>query len=77
MHDAIEVDDHGKPGAALITEPFIPTAEAIAKVRALPDYPYVLLKHPLGSLNDDELRSRAKTAAAQAVEILTGGKVKF
>lgn len=75
MHDAVEIDDHGKPGAALITEPFIPTAKAIAMVRDLPDHPFILLDHPLGSLNEDELRKQARLAAAQAVEIFTGGRI--
>jgi len=71
----VEIDDHGTPAAALITEPFIPTAKAIAAVRGLPDYPFVLLKHPLGSLDEDELRQRARSAASQAVDIFTRGEV--
>ncbi len=60
----------GKPAAVLITEPFIPTAKEIAKIRGLPDFQFVTLKHPLGSLNEDELRERAKEAAAQIKEII-------
>jgi len=72
----VEIEDRGTPAAVLITEPFIPTVRAIAAVRGLPDYPFVLLKHPLGSLNDEELRQRAKSAAAQAVDIFIRGKVR-
>ncbi|MEE9515974.1 MAG: hypothetical protein V3V52_02655 [Candidatus Adiutricales bacterium] len=66
----------GRPAAALITEPFIPTARAIAAVRGLPDYPFILLKHPLGSLNEDELKDRARDAALQALKIFIHGHVK-
>jgi hypothetical protein len=72
----VEIDDRGTPAAALITEPFIPTAKAIAAVRGMPDYPFILLKHPLGSLDEEELRQRAKSAASQAVDIFTHGEVK-
>jgi hypothetical protein len=66
------VDNRGKPAAVLITEPFIPTARAIAEIRALPEYPFAVLKHPIGSLNDDEVRQRAKEAVPRIIEILLG-----
>jgi len=72
LHDGIEIDDHGKPAAVLITEPFIPTAKAIARIRTLPDYKFVILKHPLGSLTDEQLRERARSAAPQVKKILCG-----
>jgi hypothetical protein len=72
LHDGIETDNRGKPAAVLITEPFIPTARAIAEIRALPDYSFAVLKHPIGSLNEDELRQRAREAAPQIIEILLG-----
>ncbi len=70
MHDGIELDDRGLPTAVLVTEPFIPTVKEIAKIRALPDYPFVVLEHPLGSLSDAELRRRARQAAPQIARIL-------
>jgi len=70
LYDSVEIDDHGKPAAALITEPFVPTAQAIAKIRALPDYPFVILKHPIGSLTDEDLNERADDALAQIAAIL-------
>ena len=54
----------------MITEPFIPTAKAIAGVRAVPDYRFVILKHPLGSLDDKELREQARSAVPQVIKIL-------
>ena len=71
----MEIENHGTPAAALITEPFIPTAKAIAAVCGIPDYPFILLKHPLGSLDEEELRQRARSAVAQAVDIFTQGEV--
>lgn len=72
MHDGIEIDDRGTPAVVIVTEPFIPTVKAIADIRALPDYRYALIDHPLGSLNEDELRQRAKAALPQIADILLG-----
>ena len=72
MHDGIEIDDRGTPAAVIVTEPFIPTVQAIADIRALPDYRYAVIEHPLGSLNEAELRPRAKAAVAQIAAILLG-----
>ena len=37
----------------------------------LPDYPFVVVEHPIGSCSLDQIRDRAQVAYAQAVEILT------
>ena len=55
----------------LCTEPFEVTAKKIARVMGMPDYPFVILDHPLGSCTIEEIRERAKIAADAAVEILT------
>jgi len=72
LYDGIDIDHRGKPAAVVCTEPFIPTAQAIADIRGLPDYRFVVLKHPLGSLNDDELKQRARDAVPQVIRILCG-----
>ncbi len=66
------MDDRGIPTVVLVTEPFIPTAQEIARIRELPDYRFAVLAHPLGSLDEAQTRERAQDAATQAVEILTG-----
>ena len=37
----------------------------------LPDYPFVILEHPLGSCTPKEVSARAAVACEQAIEILT------
>jgi len=71
LHDGIEIDDHGKPAAVIITEPFIPTAKAIADIRARPEYRYAVIQHPIGSLNSAELKQRAREAVPQIIKIFT------
>ena len=46
------------------------SADAMAKLGGIPDYPYVILPHPLGSLPADRLRERAAQAAPDVLRIL-------
>ena len=54
------------------TEPFIPTAKTMAKIHGLPDYPFIALPHPMGSLTREEVEDRARTALPGVIEILLG-----
>ena len=71
MHDAIMVEKAGKPAAAICTEPFIPTAKAIAKIRGISDYPFAIVTHPVGSLEPDGVMARARQALPKVLEILS------
>ena len=73
MHDAISLENRGVPTAVLISDQFIPGVQAIAKTRGLPDYPFVVVKHPIGSLTDDLLRERASDALPQVLDVLLNG----
>ena len=54
----------------LCTEPFVVTAKNIARVLGLPDYPFLRLKHPIGSCTLPQLKERAEVAYQQALPIL-------
>ena len=60
----------GKRAVVLCTEPFEVTAKAIARVLGLPDYPFLKVKHPIGSCTLPELKARAEVAYKQALPIL-------
>ena len=70
MHDGITLEKMGVPTAVICTDPFITSADAMAKLGGIPDYPYVILPHPLGSLPPDRLRERAAQAAPDVLRIL-------
>ena len=72
MRDGIEIEQLGLPAAVICTRPFIPTAKAMAAVCGLPDYPFAVVDHPIGSLTPDQLRSRAEAALPQVLAALTG-----
>ena len=59
MLDAITFEKRGIPAAAVITEPFVPTAEAMATMAGMAGYPYVAVPHPFGSLAPAEVCDRA------------------
>ena len=70
MHDGIELEKLGVPTAVICTAPFISSAKAMSLIGGIPDYPFVVLPHPLGSLSAEPLRERAMEAAPRVIEIL-------
>lgn len=72
MFDSVLFERAGVPSVPIITEPFVPTAEAILKMHGVPDMPFVAVPHPITSLSDDDLRERARQAAPQVEAILLG-----
>jgi hypothetical protein len=70
--DAINFEKQGIPAVAVVTEPFIPTAEAMATLNGLPGYPFVVVAHPIGSLDEATVRERADAALARIEALLFG-----
>ena len=74
MHDGITLEKRGVPTAVICTEPFITSADAMAALGGVPDYPYVVVPHPLGSRTMEQLRDLAATAAPDVLSILLAQK---
>ena len=74
MHDAISLEKRGVPAAVICTEPFVSSADAMGILGGIPGYPYVILPHPLGSLDQDRLREKAIQAAPEVLQILLGSE---
>lgn len=70
MLDAIGFEKRGIPAVVLITEPFAPTAAAMAALAGMPGYPWVALPHPVGSLGPAEVAARADQAADRVAALL-------
>lgn len=70
MHDGIELEKRGVPAAVIITSEFIVPAKATAKSQGIPDYPFAIVPHPIGSLTDEGLKERASKALPQVMSIL-------
>ena len=65
----------GVPAIAICTEPFESGAQAIANLGGMPDYPFALIQHPIGSLTPEQLRDRAIEAAPQVLGSLLARRV--
>jgi hypothetical protein len=70
LHDGISFEQLGKRALVLCTEPFEVTARNIARIIGLPDYPFLMVQHPIGSCTLPELKARAEVAYRQALPIL-------
>jgi hypothetical protein len=70
LHDGISFEQLGKPALVLCTEPFEVTARNIARIMGLPNYPFLMVQHPIGSCTLPELKARAEVAYRQGLSIL-------
>lgn len=71
MHDAIEAERLGIPAAAIITDRFARTAQAVSAVNGLKDYPFAVINHPIANNDDAVLREKARIAVDAIVPLLT------
>jgi hypothetical protein len=72
LFDGITFEKLGIPAVVLCTAPFIPTAKSMARIQGIPDYPFVVLPHPVGSLKPEQVIERARAALPAVIEILLG-----
>lgn len=70
MADGTIFEKQGVVAAAIITDPFIKTANSMAKRHGFPDYRYAQMPHPIGNLKPEEIRARARDVLPQVMEIL-------
>lgn len=47
------------PAVGVMTTRFVSAAKLMAKVLAMPDYPFVVIEHPISSAGDTGLEARA------------------
>ena len=71
MHDAIAAETRGIPAVAVMTDRFVPSARAVAELNGLPDYPFVVIGHPIANDGDEELRSKAEVVVTRIAALLT------
>ena len=69
--DGVVFEAAGVPVAAIITESFIPTADAMAALRGAPGYKYATTAHPVAVLTEDKVKERAASVLDDVVALLT------
>jgi hypothetical protein len=70
LHDAIAAEKAGMTATAIITDRFVQTAQAMARVSGMPDFPFAVIPHPISNNDDATLRAKAAEAVQQCVVIL-------
>ena len=72
MHDGVRLETLNRPTAVVVTTEFLHEAEvqraALGMAALLP----VVIQHPLSTLTEAEIETRAADAATQAVKIWLG-----
>jgi hypothetical protein len=74
--DGVVLEAAGVPVAAIITESFIPTADAMAALRGAPGYKYATTAHPVAVLTEDKVKERAAQVLDDVVALLTDSSGK-
>ena len=68
--DGVVLEAAGVPVAAIITDSFIPTADAMAALRGAPGYRYATTAHPVAVLTADKVRERAAQVLDDVIALL-------
>ena len=70
MADGTIFEKRGVVAAAIVTDPFIKTADSMARRHGFVDYRYAQMPHPIGNLRPDQIRERAELVLPQVLKIL-------
>ncbi len=73
VQDGIALERRGVPTVVVATTEFLTTARISATAAGIPDYPFTVIDHPLGSLTPAELTTRAEVAMEKICEGFGGG----
>jgi hypothetical protein len=56
---------------SICTDAFVPAAQAMAKVYGFPGYQFVTTPHPLASLDERQIRLRARDLLPDVLRVLS------
>jgi hypothetical protein len=70
LHDALTAATAGITATAIITDRCAETAQVMAQVTGMPDYPFVVIPHPIANNDDTTIRAKAEDAVQQCLAIL-------
>ena len=74
MLDAIILEKAGIPAVPIVTDAFESTAKEMAALWGVPDFRFVMMPHPLGSLTPATLSQRVDSLIPAVLDLLTQGQ---
>ena len=72
MHDGVRLETLNRPTAVVLTTDFLHEAEVQRAALGMGALVPAVIQHPLSTLTEAEIETRAADAAAQAVKIWLG-----
>ena len=72
MHDAVSLEEHGVPTVVIVTAAFLHEAHVQRTALGMDDLEPAVITHPLSTLSEAAIDSRAHEALPQIKKILTG-----
>jgi len=72
--DGIAFEAAGLPAAAICSDAFRVTADAMAELRGAPGYPYATTPHPVAVLTPDQVQQRAAQVLGDVVALVTASE---
>jgi hypothetical protein len=72
--DAILLEKAGIPAIPVITDAFDNTAKEMAELWGVPEFRFVMMPHPMGSLDDGAIAQRAEGLVADVTGLLLEGQ---
>lgn len=70
-HDAVNLEDRGRPTVLICTDVFLDTARAHAERLGVPGLRIVAIPNPLSGISEQEVRARARDALGPIVAALS------
>ncbi len=64
------MEKRGVPSAVICTEPFISSGKAMAVAHGVPDYPFVVIPHPINATPFEQLDEWAEDCLRKVVDLL-------
>lgn len=64
----------GIPTIPIVTDAFQATAKEMAELWGVPDFRFVMMPHPLGSLTAEDIAQRADALLVKVLELLRQGQ---
>ena len=74
MLDAVILEKAGIPAVPIVTDAFESTAKEMAELWGVPEFRFVMMPHPLASLNPETVERRADEPVDKVLQLLQEGQ---